>query len=106
MKIAVAGVGYVGLSLAVLLSQHDEVYAVSTTPAKVELINSGKSPIKDKEIEEYLASRKLNLTATTERRAHTVTRSSSSSQLLRTTTPTRIILTPPALRTLSVSSWM
>lgn len=64
MKIAVAGVGYVGLSLAVLLSQHDEVYAVSTTPAKVELINSGKSPIKDKEIEEYLASRKLNLTAT------------------------------------------
>ena len=67
MKIAVAGVGYVGLSLAVLLSQHDEVYAVSTTTAKVELINSGKSPIKDKEIEEYLASRKLNLTATTDK---------------------------------------
>lgn len=67
MKIAIAGVGYVGLSLAVLLSQHDEVYAVSTTPAKVELINSGKSPIKDKEIEEYLASRKLNLTATTDK---------------------------------------
>ena len=67
MKIAVAGVGYVGLSLAVLLSQHAEVYAVSTTPAKVELINSGKSPIKDKEIEEYLASRKLNLTATTDK---------------------------------------
>ena len=67
MKIAVAGVGYVGLSLAVLLSQHNEVYAVSTTPAKVELINSGKSPIKDKEIEEYLASRKLNLTATTDK---------------------------------------
>ena len=67
MKIAVAGVGYVGLSLAVLLSQHEEVYAVSTTPAKVELINSGKSPIKDKEIEEYLASRKLNLTATTDK---------------------------------------
>lgn len=67
MKIAVAGVGYVGLSLAVLLSQHNEVYAVSTTPAKVELINSGKSPIKDKEIEEYLASRKLNLTAMTDK---------------------------------------
>ena len=67
MKIAVAGVGYVGLSLAVLLSQHNEVWAVSTTPAKVELINSGKSPIKDKEIEEYLASRKLNLTATTDK---------------------------------------
>ena len=67
MKIAVAGVGYVGLSLAVLLSQHNEVCAVSTTPAKVEMINSGKSPIKDKEIEEYLASRKLNLTATTDK---------------------------------------
>ena len=66
MKIAVAGVGYVGLSLAVLLSQHNEVCAVSTTPAKVELINSGKSPIKDKEIEEYL-SHKLNLTATTDK---------------------------------------
>ena len=67
MKIAVAGVGYVGLSLAVLLSQHNEVYAVSTTPAKVELINTGKSPIKDKEIEEYLAAHKLNLTATTDK---------------------------------------
>ena len=67
MKIAVAGVGYVGLSLAVLLSQHNDVYAVSTTPAKVELINSGKSPIKDKEIEEYLAAHKLNLTATTDK---------------------------------------
>ena len=66
MKIAVAGVGYVGLSLAVLLSQHNEVCAVSTTPAKVEMINSGKSPIKDKEIEEYL-SHKLNLTATTDK---------------------------------------
>ena len=67
MKITVAGVGYVGLSLAVLLSQHNDVCAVSTTPAKVELINSKKSPIKDKEIEEYLASRKLNLTATTDK---------------------------------------
>ena len=67
MKIAVAGVGYVGLSLAVLLSQHNEVCAVSTTPAKVEMINSGKSPIKDREIEEYLASHKLNLTATTDK---------------------------------------
>ena len=66
MKIAVAGVGYVGLSLAVLLSQHNEVCAVSTTPAKVEMINSGKSPIKDKEIEEYL-SHKLNLAATTDK---------------------------------------
>ena len=64
MKIAVAGVGYVGLSLAVLFAQHNEVYAVSTTKAKVDMINNGKSPILDKEIENFLANRKLNLTAT------------------------------------------
>ncbi len=69
MKIAVAGVGYVGLSLAVLLSQHHEVTAVSTTPRKVELINSGKSPIQDKEIEDFLAHRKLNLKATLDKEA-------------------------------------
>ena len=69
MKIAVAGVGYVGLSLAVLLSQRHEVMAVSTTPAKVERINRGISPIKDKEIEDFLAYRKLNLTATCDKEA-------------------------------------
>ena len=69
MKIAVAGVGYVGLSLAVLLSQRHEVMAVSTTPAKVEKINSGISPIKDKEIEDFLAHKKLNLTATCDKEA-------------------------------------
>ena len=69
MKIAVAGVGYVGLSLAVLLSQRHEVMAVSTTPAKVEKINSGISPIRDKEIEDFLAHKKLNLTATTDKEA-------------------------------------
>lgn len=67
MKIAVAGVGYVGLSLAVLFSQHHEVYAVSTTQAKVDMINNGKSPIVDKEIQHFLAERKLNLTATTDK---------------------------------------
>ena len=67
MKIAVAGVGYVGLSLAVLFSQHNEVYAVSTTPAKVDMINSGKSPIVDKEIQRFLKEKKLNLTATTDK---------------------------------------
>jgi len=67
MKIAVAGVGYVGLSLAVLFSQHNEVYAVSTTKAKVDMINSGLSPIADREIERFLAERKLNLTATTDK---------------------------------------
>jgi UDPglucose 6-dehydrogenase len=64
MKITVAGVGYVGLSIAVLLAQRHEVLAVSTTPSKVDLINSGKSPIVDREISEYLKSGKLNLTAT------------------------------------------
>lgn len=64
MKIAVAGVGYVGLSLATLLAQHNEVFAVSTTLAKVEMINNKKSPIQDAEIERYLAEKPLQLTAT------------------------------------------
>ena len=66
MKIAVAGTGYVGLSMAVLLSQHNEVTAVDIVPHKVELINNKKSPIADKEIEEYLANNELRLTATTD----------------------------------------
>ena len=66
MKIAVAGTGYVGLSMSVLLAQHNEVYAVDILPEKVELINSKKSPIVDAEIEEYLATKDLNLTATTD----------------------------------------
>ena len=69
MKIAVAGVGYVGLSLAVLLAQHHQVQAVSTTAAKVELINHKKSPIQDAEIESYLATRTLDLTATLDKEA-------------------------------------
>ena len=64
MKIAVAGTGYVGLSIATLLSQHNEVYAVDIIPEKVEMINHRKSPIQDKEIEEYLSTKELNLTAT------------------------------------------
>lgn len=68
MKIAIAGTGYVGLSNAVLLSQHNTVYAVDVIKEKVDLINQGKSPIVDPEIEEYLASDKykLDLTATTD----------------------------------------
>jgi UDPglucose 6-dehydrogenase len=64
MKIAVAGTGYVGLSLAVLLSQHNEVVALDIIKEKVDMINNKKSPISDKEIEEYLKTKKLNLTAT------------------------------------------
>ena len=63
-KIAVAGTGYVGLSIATLLSQHHEVMAVDIIPAKVDLINHKKSPIQDEYIEKYLAEKKLNLTAT------------------------------------------
>lgn len=65
MKIAIAGTGYVGLSLAVLLSQHNQVTAVDIIHEKVELINEKKSPIIDKEIEEYLNTKKLNISATT-----------------------------------------
>ena len=64
MKIAVAGTGYVGLSNAILLAQANEVWAVDIIPEKVEMINNGKSPIVDKEIEEYLAEKELKLTAT------------------------------------------
>lgn len=68
MKIAIAGTGYVGLSNAILLSQHNTVYAVDIVEEKVELINRGKSPIVDPEIEKYLASdeHQLDLTATTD----------------------------------------
>lgn len=66
MKIAVAGTGYVGLSMAVLLAQHNEVHAVDIIPEKVRLINERKSPIADKELEEYLTTKELNLVATTD----------------------------------------
>ena len=66
MKIAVAGTGYVGLSIAVLLSQKNEVTAVDVIPVKVDMINAKKSPIIDKEIEEYLATMPLDLKATTD----------------------------------------
>lgn len=67
MKITVVGTGYVGLSNAVLLAQHNEVTALEIIEEKVELINNKKSPIVDKEIEEYLATKELNLTATTDK---------------------------------------
>lgn len=63
-KIAVAGTGYVGLSIATLLSQHHQVMAVDIVPEKVEMINNRKSPIQDDYIEKYLAEKDLNLTAT------------------------------------------
>jgi UDPglucose 6-dehydrogenase len=69
MKIAIAGTGYVGLSLAVLLAQHNEVTAVDIVEEKVEMINNRKSPIVDAEIQKYLAEKELNLKATTDAEA-------------------------------------
>lgn len=68
ITIAVAGTGYVGLSNAVLLAQHNKVYAVDILPEKVDLINRRLSPIRDREVEEYLAEKELDLTATTDGR--------------------------------------
>ena len=68
-KIAVAGTGYVGLSIATLLAQHNEVVAVDIVPEKVEMINNRKSPIQDDYIEQYLAEKELNLTATLDAKA-------------------------------------
>lgn len=64
LKIAVAGTGYIGLSIATLLSQHHKVTAVDIIPEKVEMINNKKSPIQDEYIEKYLAEKELDLTAT------------------------------------------
>ena len=64
MKIAVAGIGYVGLSLGVLLAQRNQVLMVDVLPGKVDMVNHRKSPVRDKDIEEYLSDKELNLTAT------------------------------------------
>ena len=64
MKIAIAGTGYVGLSNGILLAQNNEVVAFDIVPEKVEILNAKKSPIEDREIEEYLATKELNFRAT------------------------------------------
>jgi len=66
LKISIAGIGYVGLSIAILMAQHNEVVAFDIDPEKVDMINAKQSPIVDKEIEEYLTHKELNLTATTD----------------------------------------
>ena len=69
MKISVAGTGYVGLSIATLLAQHNEVTAVDVVPARVDLVNNKKSPIQDDYIEDYLANKPLSLKATLDQEA-------------------------------------
>mgnify|MGYP000665296150 CR=1 FL=1 len=86
MKIAVAGTGYVGLSIATLLSQHHQVTAVDVIPEKVDLINRRKSPIQDEYIEKYLAEKELNLTATLDGAKAYAVRTSWSSPHRPTTT--------------------
>ena len=68
MKIAIAGTGYVGLSLAVLLAQHNEVVALDIIPEKIAMLNNKKSPVSDSEIEDFLVNRTLNLTATLDKK--------------------------------------
>lgn len=92
MKIAVAGTGYVGLSIATLLSQHHEVMAVDIIPEKVNLINHKKSPIQDEYIEKYLAEKDLNLTARLILKPPIRMRISSLSQHLPTMTARKISL--------------
>jgi len=64
MKVAIAGTGYVGLSNGILLAQHNEVVCLDIVPEKVELLNQKKSPIEDREIEDYLTRKSLNFRAT------------------------------------------
>lgn len=71
IKIAIAGTGYVGLSLATLLAQYHDVIAVDIVPEKIENINSGKSPIQDEYIQKYLKEKNLRLTATLDGKLHT-----------------------------------
>ena len=89
-KIAVAGTGYVGLSIATLLSQHHHVTAVDILPEKVALINARKSPIRDDYIEKYLAEKELDLTATLDAKEPTpMCRKISSRPLWSPTAPAR-----------------
>ena len=128
MKIAVAGTGYVGLSIATLLAQKHEVVAVDVIPEKVEKINRKESPIADEYLEKYLTEKPLHLVATLDGRAayrdaeivviaaptnydpkknffDTSHVDSSSSPLPPTTTPRRTSSTPPTWRRSSTWSW-
>lgn len=94
MNIAVAGTGYVGLSLATLLSQHNHVMAVDIIPEKVDMVNHRKSPIQDEYIEKYLAEKDLDLTATTDGEAAYKDAEIVIIAILRITTASAISSTP------------
>ena len=94
MKIAVAGTGYVGLSIATLLSQHNEVMAVDIIEEKVNLINDRKSPIQDEYIEKYLAEKDLDLVATMTQKQHIKMQHLWLLQLQRIMIARKIILIP------------
>ena len=111
-RIAVAGTGYVGLSLATLLAQHNHVTAVDVIPEKVDLINRRMSPIQDEYIEKYLAEKPLDLKATLDgRRAYSdaelviIAAPTSSSRPLRTTTRSGTTSTPLTWRRSSTWCW-
>lgn len=99
MNIAVAGTGYVGLSLAVLLAQHNNVKAVDIVPARVECINQKKSPIADKEIEEFLTKKNLHLSATTD-----AEKAYRDAEIIIIATPTNYDVTRNAFDTSSIET--
>ena len=92
MKITVAGLGYVGLSNAILLSQHNEVYAIDIDEKRVNMINNRRSPIIDPEIDQFLKRPELNLTATVDAKKLTPELTISLLQHLQTTIRSWIIL--------------
>lgn len=94
MKITVVGTGYVGMSIATLLAQHNEVTAVDIVPDKVAMINRRISPIKDDYIEQYLGEKELTLTATTDAQAAYSSADYVVIAAPPTTTPTRTFSTP------------
>lgn len=93
--ITIAGIGYVGLSNAILLAQHNKVYATDIQKERVEAVNKRHSPILDKEVEEYLTQKVLDLTATTNAPKPTATPTSSSSPPPPTTIRSKTTSTPP-----------